>query len=85
MDWVLDLVAIQRERLGWNYITTFCHAQLVAPDIFGGMNVSVPKRWKYSDEKSALGLALQRCKEGTRCAHCAARDLGSSDQQGPVL
>ena len=48
-------MAIQRERLVWNYITTFRHAQLVAPDIFGGMNVSVPKLWKYSDEKSAFG------------------------------
>ena len=45
-DLFLDLVAIQRERLGRNYITTFRHAQLVGPDIFGGMNVSVPKRWK---------------------------------------
>ena len=33
-DWFLDLVAIQRERLGWNYITTFRHAQLVAPNNF---------------------------------------------------
>ena len=47
-DWFLDLVKIQRERLGWNYMT-FCHSQLVAPYIFGGMNVSVPKRWKYSE------------------------------------
>ena len=83
-DWFLDLVTIQRERLGWDYITTFRHAQLVAPDIFGGMNVSVPKRWKYSDEKSAFRLWI--CKEGTGCCvHCAARDPESSHQQGHRL
>ena len=54
-DWFLDLVAIQRERLGWNYITTFRHAQFVRPDIFSSMNVSVPKRSKHSDEMSAFG------------------------------
>ena len=54
-DWFLDLVAIQRERLGRNYIATFRHPQLKTPHIFGGMNVPVPKRWKCSDEKLAFG------------------------------
>ena len=42
-DWFLDLVAIQRDRLNWNYITTSRNAQLVTRDIFGSMNVSVPE------------------------------------------
>ena len=54
-DWFLDLVAIQKRRKNWSYITTFRHAQAVAPEIFGPMSQSVPLRWKHSDPDSCAG------------------------------
>ena len=47
------------------------------------MSVSVPKRWKYSDEKSAFGFGA--AKRVPDAVYCAARDPESTYQQGPRL
>ena len=63
-DWFLDLVAIQRER----------HFAVRSKRLSAGcMNVSVPKRWKYSDEKLASGSGSEKMVPDAVYTVCCTR------------
>jgi hypothetical protein len=50
--WFLEYVECQKVRFGWGLAKCLRDAQALAPEIFGGVHVDVPRRWQVPSPKA---------------------------------